>query len=191
MSSGLREAYCAAGGTTYTLTQTLNEGFMVGSGSFSYMCTNKLFAWIIHTVTGQTPKQYADGSLFPSLGIAPSDYSWPTDGGTVMNTEKDLHMNARALAKLMLFYRQSGVPAPGSPALVSTTFVQSAMTSHWTAWASSAYCGGSPRLIGCALPETDGPREHARCNGTTTRPVACSCVVSRADRRLPLLDLRA
>ena len=33
------------------------------------MCTQKLLSHVIHETTGQTPEAYADGTLFPALGI--------------------------------------------------------------------------------------------------------------------------
>lgn len=134
MSSGLTEPICGLGGATATLVATLSQGFVIDEqvGSFQYVCTQKILAWIIYEKSGLTPMEFGLSSLFPALGVSAGEFTWPIDAGTLQNTETDLHMTPRHLAKLVLLFRQQGLAAPDGPRLLSTTFVQTAMRSHWS-----------------------------------------------------------
>ena len=56
MSSGLTEPICGLGGATATLVATLSQGFVIDEqvGSFQYVCTQKILAWIIYEKSGLT-----------------------------------------------------------------------------------------------------------------------------------------
>ena len=106
-----------------------------------YICTQKILAWIMYEKRGLTPMEFGLSSLFPAQRPAcppVSSRGSPSciDAGTIQNTETDLHMTPRHLAKLVLLFRQQGLAAPDGPRLLSTTFVQ-------TANAFSAVLGGS------------------------------------------------
>ena len=102
MSSGLTEPICGLGGATATLVATLNQGFVIDEqvGSFQYVCTQKILAWIIYEKSGLTPMEFGLSSLFPALGVSAGEFTWPIDAGTLQNTETDLHMTPRHLDHL-------------------------------------------------------------------------------------------
>ena len=109
----------------HDLVGVLNFGTFDASetGEFHYQ-NNHLLSYVVLEVTGLTPLEYASETVFPALGIDPSELSWWANNEGVSYGAFGLFMCARQMLKLGQLMLQGGDDLV-TPAWVSDTFTDS------------------------------------------------------------------
>ena len=124
-----------------SLLDVLNHGTMTDSNEFSYLSSTHILAYVINSVSGETPAAFATDSssgAFTALGI--DTFTWTADTWhTTTNADGmqgsgyGLQMRVRDMAKIGQLYLQEGMSAP-STQLLSAEYVAASMAMKVGPW---------------------------------------------------------
>ena len=124
-----------------SLLDVLNHGTFTDSNEFSYLSSTHILAYVINSVSGETPAAFATDSssgAFTALGI--DTFTWTADAWhTTTNADGmqgsgyGLQMRVRDMAKIGQLYLQEGMSAP-STQLLSAEYVAASMAMKVGPW---------------------------------------------------------
>jgi len=96
-------------------------------GTFVYKTNSNILSYVIKEVTNLSPKEFADATIFPALGINATDWEWDANEEGIQTSYSHMRLTARQMAKFAQLYLQKGYSSPGN-VLLSEEWVDTSLS---------------------------------------------------------------
>merc|ERR1712238_259009 len=87
-------------GTDLPSSLSIPDCFAELRGNFSYMENSNILSYVIKEVTTLSPKDYADATLFPALGINATAWKWEANDEGIQTSFSQMRLTGRQMAKV-------------------------------------------------------------------------------------------